>query len=83
MGGVSIFFLSPDGAKQLPLPQGRGFVAKRVFARSNKRGGRADKFSHPFSSKNSGQKKRIVGSEISHFRAMISLLFVYLLEKKF
>ena len=28
--------------KQQPLPQGRGFVAKRVFARSNKRGGRAD-----------------------------------------
>lgn len=27
--------------KQQPLPQGRGFVAKRVCARSNKRGGRA------------------------------------------
>ena len=26
--------------KQQPLPQGRGFVAKRVCARSNKRGGR-------------------------------------------
>lgn len=42
-GGVTGFFLS-QSAKQQPLPQGRGFVAKRVFARSNKRGGRADKF---------------------------------------
>lgn len=31
----------PQSAKQQPLPQGRGFVAKRVCARSNKRGGRA------------------------------------------
>ena len=37
--------------KQQPLPQGRGFVAKRILARSNKRGGRADKFSLPFSPK--------------------------------
>ena len=38
--GVTGFFLS-QSASQQPLPQGRGFVAKRVFARSNKRGGRA------------------------------------------
>lgn len=31
----------------------------------------------------SDQKKRIVGSEISHFRAMILLLSFYLLEKNF
>ena len=31
----------------------------------------------------SGQKKRIVGSEISHFRAMILLLNDYLLEENF
>ena len=31
----------------------------------------------------SNQKKRIVGSEISHFRAMIFLLSFYLLEKNF
>ena len=49
-GGVTGFFLSPDGAKQQPLPQGRGFVAKRVFARSNKRGGRAGQALSHFSS---------------------------------
>ena len=32
--------------KQQPLPQGRGFVAKRVCARSNKRGGRAGQSTH-------------------------------------
>ena len=60
-GGVSIFFSVARRRKQQPLPQGRGFVAKRVFARSNKRGGRADKFSlpsHPFSLKNSDQNRR-------------------------
>lgn len=83
--GVTGFFLS-QSAKQQPLPQGRGFVAKRVCARSNKRGGWAKHyptFLLLLLWEFSNQKKRILGSEISHFRAMILLLSVYLLEKNF
>lgn len=44
LGGYRIF--SVPKRKQQPLPQGRGFVAKRVFARSNKRGWAGQALSH-------------------------------------
>ena len=76
-GGVTGFFLSPDGASNSPSRKG-GVLLRSAFSRGATKGvgGRNPK-------KFPGQKKRIVGSEISHFRAMIFLLFVYLLEKIF
>ena len=76
-GGVQDFFCRQTAQATAP-PAREGFCCEARFRAEQQRGGRA-KLHWKFP----GQKKCIVGSEISHFRAMIFLLFVYLLEKNF
>ena len=78
----SLFSKNDTFAQATAPPAREGFCCEARF-RAEQQKGWADKFSLPFSPKKFLPEKRIVGSEISHFRAMIFLLFVYLLEKIF
>lgn len=76
-GGYRIF--SVPKRKATAPPAREGFCCEARLRAEQQKGWAGNVFSRNFSS----QKKRIVGSEISHFRAMIFLLYDYLLEKNF
>lgn len=79
-GGYRIF--SVPKRKATAPPAREGFCCEaRLRAEQQKGGGRINFL--PFSRNFPDQKKRILESEISHFRAMILLLYDYLLEKNF
>ena len=78
-GGYRIF--SVPKRKATAPPAREGFCCEARFRAEQQKGWAGEALSHFSSSGNF--PARIVGSEISHFRAMISLLFVYLVREKF
>lgn len=80
-GGVTGFFLS-QSASNCPSRKG-GVLLRSAFSRGATKGVGGQNILSPLLGIFQPEKKRIVGSEISHFRAMISLLYDYLLEKNF